>query len=90
MLDKVIQGLFDGYRTSKTHKSKKHDRDFKELEWYPMLYSTNHLNYLVDEAETKEEHEAILSYMYRFENAIRDAPAYNKIEKKIIDQYWEE
>ncbi|NRD81178.1 hypothetical protein HPT25_28205, partial [Bacillus sp. BRMEA1] len=60
---------------------------FNELEksWYLMDIAT--LNDLCDKAKTKEQHEMILDHMYRFDATRVDY--FKRIEKKIINRYWE-
>lgn len=85
MFDNFIKSVFEGYSTSPSTQEKRRKRLIDELEWYPMLFSSGHLNDVLEQSETKEEHEAILDYLYRF-NAT-EVDSYQQIEQKIIDKY---
>lgn len=85
MFDNFIKSVFEGYNDSPSIKERQRSRLFDELEWYPMLFSSNHLNQVFDQAKSKEDHEAILDYLYRF-NAT-EVESYANLEQKIIDIY---
>lgn len=89
MLNHFVKSLFDGYAAAKTPYAdkKKRDWEFKELETYPMLFSSEYLNTMYDKAETKSEHESILEHLYKFGKNTENVESYRKIEKKIIDKY---
>lgn len=78
-----IKAIFDGYRDAKAYNH----NPFNELEKTPLLFDVADLNTLYGKAKTKEQHEAILDHMYRFDATRVDY--YKRIEKKIINQYWE-
>lgn len=82
-LTKFVQSMFDGYR-----EAKKGDftTQFAELEWTPLLFSSNYLDDMYDKAKTKEDYYTILDHMYRHDAT--EVESYRKIEQKIIDRYW--
>lgn len=78
-----IKAIFNGYREAKEYNH----NPFNELERTSLLFDVADLNNLCDKAKTKEHHEAILDHMYRFDATRVDY--YKRIEKKIINRYWE-
>lgn len=80
-----VQSLFAGYKEAKKDAYRQHL--FDELEYLPVLFSSNHLNNMYQMAKTKDEHNAILEHLYRYDAT--EVPSYKKIENKIIDLYRE-
>lgn len=85
LFDGIMKSMFEGYAESPVIKERRRTRQINELSWYPMLFSSAHLNEVYEQAKTKEEHEAILDYLYRF-NAT-EVESYANIERKIIEKY---
>jgi hypothetical protein len=77
-----VKAIFDGYREAKAYNH----NPFNELE-KSYLLDVSDLNELCDKAKNKQQHEAILDHMYRFDATRVDY--YKRIEKKIINRYWE-
>jgi hypothetical protein len=77
-----VKAIFDGYREAKAYNQ----NPFNNLE-KSYLLDVADLNELCDKAKTKGQHEAILDHMYRFDATRVDY--YKRIEKKIINRYWE-
>jgi hypothetical protein len=78
-----VKAIFDGYREAKAYNH----NPYNDLEKSHLLFDVADLNELCDKAKTKRQHETILDHMYRFDATKVDY--YKRIEKKIIDCYWE-
>lgn len=75
--------MFDGYKSA---KEAAYD-PFEELKNSWRLFEIDDLNTLCNKAKTKEQHNLILDHMYKYD-ATR-VGYYKRIEKKIINHYWE-
>lgn len=91
-----LDSFFKELAKSKQVEEKRRENQFKELEYTPFLFSSFHLNYLLEEAN-EEECETILDYLYRFNNFeteeneylnILGVDNYKAIENKIIQRMW--
>lgn len=88
MINNFIKSIFDGYKHSGAPAKKSRDWSYQELESYPMLFSSNYLNQMYDQAANKDDYESILTHIYRFGEVTSDVESYKAIEQKIIDRYW--
>lgn len=82
-LNGFIKAIFDGYREAK----EANHNPFNELQKSWRLLEVDEVNDLYKKAKTKEQHEMILDHMYKYD-ATR-VGYYKRIEKKIINNYWE-
>jgi hypothetical protein len=78
-----VKSIFNGYREAKHYNH----NPYNELGKSYLLADVDDLNDLCNKAKTKEQHESILDHMYRFDATRVDY--YKRIEKKIINHYWE-
>lgn len=78
-----VKAIFDGYREARAYNH----NPFNDLEKSYLLFDVADLSELCDKAKNKQQHEAILDHMYRFDATRVDY--YKRIEKKIINRYWE-
>jgi hypothetical protein len=94
LINNFVRSMFEGIKEA---RSNNYSRKFSDLNmvmdcWIgnasTRLLEVDELNDLFNHATTKEQHESILDHMYRFD-ATR-VGYYKQIEKKIINQYWEE
>jgi hypothetical protein len=85
-LNGFIKSLFDGYKVGKEQRY--YPDRFEELQKTNLLFGVDDLNDMYEHAEEKEEYDSILDHMYRFD-ATR-VGYYKQLEKKIINQFWEE
>lgn len=81
ILNSGLQAYFDATKESKQEQLRK--QKFDELGHTPFLFSSNYLNEIMDDCETKEDYEQLLDHMYRH-NAT-EVESYWKIENDIID-----
>lgn len=81
VLNGFVKAIFDGYRKAKAYNH----NPLNELENSWKLLEVDDLNDLYKKAKTKEQHD--LDHMYQYD-ATR-AGYYKRIEKKIIEHYWE-
>lgn len=84
-LNGFVKSLFDGY--SAAREKSYYPRKFEEMKKTNLLFGVDDLNDMFSHARSKEEHEIILDHMYRFDAT--QVGYYQKIEKKIINHYWE-
>lgn len=84
MINPFIKSLFDGYAEAK--KGKRKELQWEELEHTPFLFSSDYLNEMYEEAESKEDYETILDHLYR--NDATEISNYADIEERIINKYW--
>lgn len=82
----ILGSVFHTIANSKGNQRRLRERDFNELDYSPFLASSSHLNGLLEDSESKEEHESILDHMYRFDAC--EVDSYKSIESKIIKRYW--
>lgn len=82
-----VKSLFDGYKSAREKSF--YPRKFEEMKKTNLLFGVDDLNDMLDHAEDKEDCETILDHMYRFEATDGEFGYYKKIEKKIINQFWE-
>lgn len=86
MINNFVWSIFQGYKEAKDARD-----PFKELEKSPFLYEVDDLNDLANQANTREQYEAVLDHIYRFDAASEGPFGYFKrIEYKIIDRMWDE
>lgn len=83
----IIRSMFEGYRESESVIKRNHDRQFEELEYYPMLFSSQHLTHLYYEAETPEECDQIMAYMFRFKCVNEGIHSYDEVFGKLNKKY---
>lgn len=84
--DDVLGGAIKGYSTSKPVQDRERKWKFDELDHTEMLFSSQYLNELYEDARTKSEHEAILGHLYKHD--VTDIDTYKQIEQKIIDKFY--
>jgi hypothetical protein len=82
----LLGSVFEAVSKSEANQQRIRNNKFNELGYSPFLFSSDYLNEMMDECETKEDHEAILDYMYRFD--VCEIDSYKSIEDKIINKYW--
>jgi hypothetical protein len=86
-LNGFVRSLFEGYQAAR--KESYYPRKFEEMKKTNLLFGVDDLNDMLGHAEDKEDYETILDHMYRFNATDGEFGYYKKIEKKIIDQFWE-
>ncbi|MDP4087117.1 MAG: hypothetical protein Q8934_21375 [Bacillota bacterium] len=91
-----LETFFKELAKSKRLEEKRRDNQFKELENTSLLFSSDYLSGLAEDAD-EEEAETILDYLYRFNNLetgedeylnILELGSYKSIENKIINKRW--
>ncbi|TYR75597.1 hypothetical protein FZC79_10545 [Rossellomorea vietnamensis] len=82
----ILGTVFHTIANSKVNRERLRDNEYKELDYSPYLFSSSHLNSLMEDSEDKEEHDSILDHMYRFDAC--EVDSYRSIESKIIKRYW--
>jgi hypothetical protein len=87
-LNGFVRSLFDGYKAGK--EKRYYPRRFEEMKKTNLLFGVDDLNDMLDHAEEKEDYETILDHMYRFNATDGQFGYYKRIEKKIINEMWEE
>lgn len=85
-LNGFVKALFDGYKDGK--QANYYPRKFEEMKRTNLLFGVDELEDMLENAEDKEDCETILDHMYRFDATM--VGYYSRIEKKIINQFWEE
>jgi hypothetical protein len=87
-----LETFFKELSKSKTVRKSK----FKELEYTPLLFSSDYLEELADGAN-KEERDVILDYLYRFNNLetgedeyldLLEVKSYHDLEQDLINRVW--
>jgi hypothetical protein len=85
MLNEIIRGIFDGYRTADSTIKKKHDYMFQELEETPFLYSSEYMWKVYHEAESEEECLQVIRYLDKYTTGV--AESYNNVIGASWDKY---
>jgi hypothetical protein len=95
-LNNGLENFFEELSKSKRLKGKRRDYQFTELQHTGLLFSSDYLDTLLDDAN-KAEYETVLDYLYRFNNHeigedehlnILEVDNYKRIEQRIIDRMW--
>lgn len=88
-MNDIIRAMFDGYKDAK--HSNYHRRRFEEMKKTNLLFEVDDVNDMIEHAKGKEDYETILDHMYRF-NACEEGTFgyYKSLEKKIINEFWED
>lgn len=87
-LNGFVRSLFDGYKSAK--EKSYYPRKFEEMRKTNRLFEVDELEDMYKNAEDKEDYEDILDHMYRFNATEGQLGYYKRIEKKIINDFWEE
>jgi hypothetical protein len=91
-----LESFFKELSKSKRLEQARRDNQFKELENTSLLFSSEYLSGLAEDADD-EEAETILDYLYRFNNLetredeylnILELNSYKNIENNIIRKRW--
>lgn len=76
-----LRSVKSGYVEGK--KSSVREQKYKELEHFPMLFSSQYLSELYLDAETPEECDEIMTYMFRFDCVNQGIESYDKLFNKL-------
>lgn len=90
MYNELLKSIFDGYADAKRSSKKKYpEKNDKMFNWLvheenPILFSSQQLNDLLEEAGTDHQLDCILEHLNRHE--AWEVDSYKRIERKIIEK----